>query len=261
LTAAIDCLGSLIAWEADKPERRPDRYPDRWVVLSFRMSSGEQRRPRQCGQSSVGTVAGRTGSGSTTPWCANGCRKPASAIRSMFGVSTNPPQQPNAPNPTSSSTTYSHIRAYPQGLSAARTAPNSGTNSRISRFTTPRDGFGHRATPLVRPPAAWTGRGLPVQVDVFVVMPLVRRVPVPVVQVVQVVLVRDGPVPAAGAVHVVVLAGLVVPVRLGAAHWCRLPSHRDIGGLAVTVGPRRPGRPHLAAAVPSTIPPGPVTGR
>lgn len=105
------------------------------------------------------------------------------------------------------------------------------------------------------------GRELPVQVDVFVVMPLVGRVPVPVVEVVKVVFVRDGPVPAAGAVHVVVLAGLVVPVRLGAAHWCRLPSHPDIGGLAVTVGSRRPGRPHLAAAVPSTIPPGPVTGR
>lgn len=105
------------------------------------------------------------------------------------------------------------------------------------------------------------GRELPVQVDVFVVMPLVGRVPVPVVEVVKMVFVRDGPVPAAGAVHVVVLAGLVVPVRLGAAHWCRLPSHPDIGGLAVAVGSRRPGRPHLAAAVASTIPPGPVTGR
>ena len=101
------------------------------------------------------------------------------------------------------------------------------------------------------------GRGLPVQVDVFVVMPLVGRVPVPVVEVVKVVFVRDGPVPAAGAV----LAEPVVPVRLGAAHWCRLPSHQDIGGLAVAVGSRWPGWPHLAAADPSTIPPSPVAGR
>src|SRR5664279_3915595 len=83
------------------------------------------------------------------------------------------------------------------------------------------------------------GCGLPVQVDVFVVVPVVWRGPVPVVQVVRVVLVRDG------AVHVVRRRGARGRARwvrgtgeTRTGPWRRLPSHRLSGrSFAVTAAP------------------------
>src|SRR5215471_15718877 len=65
---------------------------------------------------------------------------PRPAIRFTFGVSIIPPNGSIAENPTSSRTTYTTFGA-PSGAIGCVYGPQSGTDSVMSTFTTPSNGF------------------------------------------------------------------------------------------------------------------------
>jgi hypothetical protein len=91
-------------------------------------------------QGKFGTVAGRTGSGSTTPWCANGFRKPALGDPVDVRGVDYPAATAQRPEPDIVQHDVQPHSGVPAGAFGGTYRAQSGTNSRISRFTTPRDG-------------------------------------------------------------------------------------------------------------------------